>query len=101
MTFTIKATSCANRIARLAKLAGIKAQVAYRRRPGSHGGKPSVVVDTPVPNSLMSMYRTGRWATDIAYIRTSEGPPYLAVLIDFRRENDHWIVLLLLNLPPP
>ena len=38
-------TSCANRVARLARLAGIKAQIGYRRRPGSHGGKPSVVVD--------------------------------------------------------
>jgi transposase InsO family protein len=38
-------TSCANRIARLARLAGIKAQIGYKRRPGSYGGKPSVVVD--------------------------------------------------------
>lgn len=38
-------TSCANRIARLASLAGIKAQIGYKRRPGSYGGKPSVVVD--------------------------------------------------------
>ena len=38
-------SSCANRIARLAKLAGIKAQIGYKRRPGSYGGKPSVVVD--------------------------------------------------------
>ena len=46
-------TSCANRVARLARLAGIKAQIGYRRRPGSYGGKPSVVVDnTP------SMHRT-------------------------------------------
>lgn len=30
-------TSCANRIARLAKLAGIKAQIGYKRRPGSYG----------------------------------------------------------------
>ncbi len=28
-------TSCANRIARLARLAGIKAQIGYRHRPGS------------------------------------------------------------------
>ena len=29
-------TSCANRIARLARLAGIKAQIGYRLRPGTH-----------------------------------------------------------------
>jgi putative transposase len=34
---------CPNRIARLAKEAGIKAQIGYRRRPGTYGGKPAVV----------------------------------------------------------
>ena len=29
-----------NRVARLTKLAGIKAQIGYKRRPGSYGGKP-------------------------------------------------------------
>ena len=29
-----------NRIARLARLAGIKAQIGYKRRPGGYGGKP-------------------------------------------------------------
>lgn len=32
-------TSGSNRIARLTKLAGIKAQIGYKRRPGSYGGK--------------------------------------------------------------
>lgn len=36
---------CLNRVARLTKLAGIKAQIGYKRRPGKYGGKPSVVVD--------------------------------------------------------
>ena len=35
---------CPNRVSRLAQLAGIRAQIGYRRRPGSYGGKPSVVV---------------------------------------------------------
>src|SRR5690606_15685344 len=38
-------TCCPNRVARLATLAGIKAQIGYKRRPGSYGGKPSLVVD--------------------------------------------------------
>jgi putative transposase len=33
-------TFCPNRIARLIRLAGIKAQIGYKRRPGSSGGKP-------------------------------------------------------------
>jgi putative transposase len=31
---------CPNRVARLASLAGIKAQIGYKCRPGSYGGKP-------------------------------------------------------------
>ncbi|EMD81701.1 hypothetical protein HNQ87_002984 [Pacificimonas flava] len=35
-------TCCPNRVARLTRLAGIKAQVGYKRRPGNYGGKPSL-----------------------------------------------------------
>lgn len=45
---------CPNRVARLAELAGIKAQIGYRRRPGSYGGKPSVVVDIEPVNATGS-----------------------------------------------
>lgn len=38
-------SSCANRVARLVRMAGIKAQIGYKRRPLSYGGRPSVVVD--------------------------------------------------------
>ncbi len=34
-----------NRVARLASLAGIAAQMGYRRRPGRYGGKPAVIVE--------------------------------------------------------
>ena len=34
-----------NRVARLARLAGMKAQIGHNRRPGKYGGKPSVVAD--------------------------------------------------------
>ena len=34
-----------NRVARLARLAGIQAQIGYKKKPGVYGGKPSVVVD--------------------------------------------------------
>ncbi|MBP2276029.1 hypothetical protein H4W01_001410 [Sphingomonas sp. PL20] len=36
-------TCCPNRIARLSNLADIKAQVGYKRQPGSSGGRPSAV----------------------------------------------------------
>lgn len=71
-----------NRVALLARLAGISAQIGYKCRPGKYGGKPSVVVnntldrqfDVPQPNQF--------WATDITYIKTTEGYSYLAVVID-------------------
>jgi len=69
-------------VARLAQLAGIKAQIGYKRRPGSYGGKPSVIVD----NTLDRQFDVGSpdrvWVTDITYIRTLEGFAYLAVVID-------------------
>lgn len=37
-------TCCLNRVARLTRLAGIKARIGYKRRPGSHDGKPSLAV---------------------------------------------------------
>lgn len=38
-------TCSPNRVARFARLAGIKAQIGYKRRPGSYGGGPSLAVD--------------------------------------------------------
>ncbi len=75
-------TCCPNRVARLAKLADIKALIGYKRRPGSYGGKPSMIVN----NTLARQFGVGAsdkvWVTDITYIRTQEGFAYLAVVID-------------------
>lgn len=60
-------TSCANRIARLARQAGIKAQIGYRRRPGSSGGKPSVVVGNTLNRQFDVDAPDTAWVTDITY----------------------------------
>ena len=75
-------TCCPNRVARLAKLAGIKAQIGYKRRPGSYGGKPSLVVDNTLDRKFDVDAPDRVWVTDITYIRTLEGFAYLAVVID-------------------
>ena len=71
-----------NRIARLTSLAGIKAQIGYKRKAGFYGGKPAVVA----PNRLARVFSVEvpdqAWVTDITYIRTHEGWLYLAVIID-------------------
>jgi putative transposase len=71
-----------NRVARLANLAGIRAQVGYKRRPGIYGGKPSVVVDNTLDRQFDVDAPDTVWVTDITYIRTHEGFTYLVVVID-------------------
>jgi putative transposase len=73
---------CPNRVARLARQAGIKAQIGYKRRPGSYSGKPSVVVNNTLDRQFDVEAPDSVWVTDITYIRTLEGFPYLAVVID-------------------
>lgn len=73
---------CPNRVSRLAQLAGIRAQIGYKRRPGSYGGKPSVVVDNTLDRQFDVETPDKVWVTDITYIRTQEGFAYLAVVID-------------------
>jgi len=75
-------TCCPNRVARLARLAGIKAQIGYKRRPGKFGGKPSVVVDNTLNRQFDVAAPNQFWVTDITYIKTYEGFSYLAVVID-------------------
>jgi putative transposase len=73
---------CPNRVARLTRLAGIRAQVGYKRRPGSYGGKPSLAIDNALDRQFDVAAPDRAWVTDITYIRTLEGFAYLAVVID-------------------
>ena len=75
-------TSCPNRVARLARLAGIKAQIGYKRRAVSYGGKPSIAVDNTLARQFEVSTPDRVWVTDITYIKTNEGFAYLAVVID-------------------
>lgn len=57
-------------------------QIGYKRRPGSYGGKPSVMVDNTLGRQFDVEAPDKVWVTDITYIRTQEGFAYLAVVID-------------------
>lgn len=84
-------TCSENRVARLASLAGIAAQIGYRRRPGRYGGKPAVVADNTLDRQFEVAAPDMVWVTDITYIRTHEGWSYLAVVIDlFSRRVVGW-----------
>tara|TARA_R110002094_G_scaffold215113_1_gene185616 strand:- start:1494 stop:2351 length:858 start_codon:yes stop_codon:yes gene_type:complete len=71
-----------NRVARLAQAADIKAQIGYKRRPGSYGGKPAVIADNKLDRRFDVDAPNRFWVTDITYIRTYEGWLFLAVVID-------------------
>ena len=79
-----------NRVWRLMKRVGIKAQVGYRS-PRARKGEASIVS----PNRLQRQFNPDapdeRWVTDITYIRTHEGWLYLAVVVDlFSRKIIGW-----------
>jgi putative transposase len=80
-----------NRVARLASLAGILAQVGYKRRPGRYGGKPAVVASNTLGRQFEVDAPDTVWVTDITYIKTHEGWLYLSVVIDlFSRRVVGW-----------
>ena len=75
-------TLSANRTARLMKNTGLKAQVGYKRKPGSYGGSPAVVAENKLEQNFEVFAPNQVWVTDITYIKTHEGWLYLAVVID-------------------
>ena len=80
-----------NRVARLSSLAGIAAQVGYRRRPGRYGGKPAIVAANRLEQQFQVPHPDQFWVTDITYIKTDEGWLYLCVVIDlFSRRVIGW-----------
>lgn len=74
-------TCSENCVARLASLAGVSAQIPYRRHPGRYGGKPAVVADNTLERQFAVDASDTVLVTDITYIRTHGGWPYLAAVI--------------------
>lgn len=66
----------------LAKLAGIKAPIDYKRRARSYGGEPSMVVDNTLNGQFDVEALRRVWVADTTHIRTREGFAYFAVVID-------------------
>jgi len=78
-------------VARWARLSGIKAQIGYKRKSGSYGGKPAIVATNQLGQSFNTLAPDQTWVTDITYIKTYEGWLYLAVVIDlFSRRVIGW-----------
>lgn len=79
-----------HRVARLMKIASLKAQIGYRRfRP--RGGKPAAVAPNHLARQFEVMQPNTHWVTDITYIRTHEGWLFLAIVLDlFSRQVVGW-----------
>ena len=78
-------------MARWARLSGIKAQIGYKRKSGSYGGKPAIVATNQLGQSFNTLAPDQTWVTDITYIKTYEGWLCLAVVIDlFSRRVIGW-----------
>jgi putative transposase len=80
-----------HRVHRLLRLEGLRSQSGYRRRPGKHGGRPSVTAPNHVAQQFDVSTPNQVWVTDITYIRTFEGWLFLAVVLDlFSRQVIGW-----------
>jgi len=80
----------ANRVHRLMRLAGLKAQVGYRK-PRHRGGMAHVALPNRLDRQFNPIEPDQAWVTDITYIRTHEGWLYLGVVMDlFSRRIVGW-----------
>jgi len=79
-----------NRVRRLMRNAGIKAQVGYKK-PRYRNGRVAVLADNHLNQEFDVQKPNQSWVTDITYIRTYEGWLFLAVVIDlFSRQVIGW-----------
>ncbi|PPC62803.1 IS3 family transposase [Pantoea sp. ICBG 1758] len=79
-----------NRVWRLMKRVGIKAQVGYRS-PRARKGEAGIVSLNRLQRQFNPDAPDERWVTDITYIRSHEGWLYLAVVVDlFSRKIIGW-----------
>ncbi len=68
-----------NKVARLMNQAGIKAQVGYKR-PRHKSGKPAALAENHLKQEFDVDAPNQAWVTDITYIRTFEGWPYVSLI---------------------
>ncbi|WP_133538877.1 IS3 family transposase [Idiomarina aquatica] len=79
-----------NRVYRLMRSEGLKAQVGYRK-PRHRGGVSHIVVPNRLQRQFNPIAPDAAWVTDITHIRTHEGWLYLAVVVDlFSRKVIGW-----------
>lgn len=79
-----------NRVGRLMKQEGLKAQIGYNK-PRYKGCKVAILAENHLNQDFTVQKPNQVWVTDITYIRTFEGWLFLAVVIDlFSRQVVGW-----------
>jgi len=76
-----------DRVLRLMKGIGIRAQRGYDKPKGYYGGKPDVVVENVLNREFTVDAPNKWWVTDITYLKTHEGFLFLAVVLDLFARN--------------
>jgi len=76
-----------DRVLRLMRSAGIKAQRGYGAPKGRYGGKPDVVAGNRLNREFSVAAPNQWWVSDITYIHTYEGFLFLAVVMDLYARN--------------
>ena len=81
-----------NRVARLMRKNGLKAQVGYKKPHYKGTGKVATLADNHLNQEDFDAHEPNQsWVTDITYVRTHEGWLFLAVVIDlFSRQVIGW-----------
>lgn len=79
-----------NKIHRLMRIAGLKAQVGYRK-PRVRAGEQHVVTTNVLNREFSPLEPNHAWVTDITYVKTHEGWLYLGAVMDlFSRRIIGW-----------
>jgi len=76
-----------DRVLRLMRQAGLKAQRGYRTPKGYYGGAPDAVVPNTLQREFIVEAPNQWWVSDITYIHTHEGFLFLAVVMDLYARN--------------
>jgi putative transposase len=77
-------------MAELIRHFAVKAQIGYKKKPRTYGGKLAVVATYQLKRSFDILEPDQVWVTDINYIRIYEGWFYLAIVIDLYSRHVRW-----------
>jgi len=76
-----------DRVLRLMKQAGIRAERGYSKPKGMYAGKPHLIIPNTLDREFEVEHPNQWWVSDITYIKTYEGFLFVAVVMDLYARN--------------